>query len=92
MLSKSLLLSAQFSTVSLMLGMHFESLPSYFTALTVLTFSELMLAQNSIFHVYLMQSILHICMLTEDRNDCLMQRKMNSFCNVALNRRAAVLH
>lgn len=95
MLSKSLLLSAQCSTVSLMLGMHFESLLSYFTALTILTFSELMLAQSSIFHVYFMQSILHICMLTEETKifiDCLVQRKMNSSCKVALNQRVAVLH
>lgn len=71
MLSKSLLLSAQFSTVSLMLGMHFEPLPSYSTVLIVLTFSELILAQNSIFHMYFIESILHICMLTEeDRNVC----------------------
>lgn len=69
MLSKSLLLGAPFSTVSLMLGMHFESLPSHCTALIVLTFSELMLAQNIIFHVYFMESILHTCILTEeDRN------------------------
>lgn len=50
-------------------GMPFESLPGYFTAHTVVTFSELMLALNSIFHVFFIKSILHSYMLTEeDRN------------------------
>lgn len=89
MLCKSPLLDAQFSTVYLMPGMHFESLPAYFTACTRLTFSELILAQNSIFHVFFIQSILHSCMLTEeDRNVYWLshaERNENSFCNVALN-------
>lgn len=73
----------------LMPSTHFDSLPGYFIAHTTLTFSELILAQDNIFHVFFIRSILHSCMLTEeDRNVYwLSYAKENegSFCNMALN-------